>query len=348
MYRFSRRMFVAFLSGSCLHRAQAQTYPDKPIKLVTPMAPAGGLDTLARFFSKYLSKELGQPVVVENRPGANGNLGAELVARSTPDGYTLLATYIGTQAINPNLYSDLKFDAIEDFQAVAGLTKTSYVVAVHPSVQATTLKELVALAKKNPGKINYASAGSGSLGHLGAKQFEVMSEININHIPYKGTGPALMDVLAGRVELIFNTYGSIGKYIQSGALRPLATAGKHRSRDMPNVPTTAEQGFPELDVNGWYGVVAPRHTPRSVINKLNAAVQKTLDDPEVIQWLHQQDHEPFTASPDEFAAFMKSEKTKWAKVIKASGLKVTSASPATYAAPPGQVMLATSNIGVLV
>lgn len=320
------RSFFLCLSIGCLllysSMPYAQTYPEKHVKLVTPMAPGGGLDLLARYFGDQLSKQLGQSFLVENRAGANGNLGAEVVARSPADGYTLLATYVGTQAINASLYSNLKFDPIEDFKTVAGWTKTSYFIAVHPSLQANSLKELVTLLKANPGKFIYGSAGSGSLGHLGPKQFEMLSGVSMVHIPYKGTGPALLDVLAGRAQVIFNTYGSIGQHVQKGTLRALAVAGNHRSPALPDVPSTAEQGYPDLDVSGWYGLVAPRDTPQPIVNRLNSAVNTILKEPGVIQWLHQRDYEPFAASPEQFSAFLKAEKTKWEKVIKASGAKI--------------------------
>lgn len=303
--------FLPVLVGS----VQAQTYPSRPVQLIAPMAPGGGIDNLARYVSQKLSERLGQPVVVENRPGANGNIGANLVSRATPDGYTLLATYVGTQSINESLYKNPGFDPIKDFEAVAPLASTSYVVVANATVQAKTMKELVAYAQKNPGVLNYGSAGAGSVGHLAGKMFEQMTNTELTFVPYKGTAPALIDLRAGRIQLMFNTLSSVSNHFGNGGLHPIAIASKNRSSKFPDIPTSAEDGYEDFLVSTWYGIVAPKGTPKEIIGRLNREINLILQDKDVKKWFADQDFEAMHMTPDEFAHFIKEERDLWKKIV---------------------------------
>lgn len=303
--------FLPVLMGS----VQAQTYPSRPVQLIAPMAPGGGIDNLARYVSQKLSERLGQPVVVENRPGANGNIGANLVSRATPDGYILMTTYVGTQSINPSLYKNVGFDPVKDFDAVAPLAATPYVVVANASVPVRTMKDIVEYAKKNPGKLNYGSAGAGSVGHLAGKMFEQMTDTTLTHVPYKGSSPASIDLAAGRIQLMFNTVSTLGHLFGESGLRPIAIASKDRSRKLPDIPTSAEEGYKDFLVSTWYGIVAPKGTPKNIIARLNREINLILEEDDVKEWFAGQDYEPMHMSPEEFANFIEEERDRWNRII---------------------------------
>lgn len=329
----SIRMLVAILSitvfALCPGKATAQpaeTYPNKPIKLIITNPPGAGNDTLGRFFAQKLSDQLKQPFVIENRPGANGIPGAEYVSRSVPDGYTLLLGNTATLAILVSLFPKLPYDPQRDFTPISVLAISSSVLVVHPSLAVRSVGELVALAKANPGKLNYASPGNGSPFHLSAELFKARTGTDAVHIIYKGTGPALVDLLAGRVQLMFVNVLTVLPHINSGKLRPIASTGAKRLPLLPDVPTMAEAGIRNAESFAWFVLVAPRQTPKEVIYRLNAEVIKAGKQSDVRQRFNEIGLEPIGDlvgnSPEESETFIRSETTKWAKVIKDSGVKV--------------------------
>ena len=266
--------FVAQLS-------MAQTFPDRPITLVVPNPPGGLVDTSARLLSEPLSRVIGQPVIVDNKPGASGNTAYQYVAKAKPDGYTLLISYSGYHVGNPALMDKLPWDPIKDFSPVALLTVSTNVIAVHPSVPVNNLKEFIAYAKANPGKLNYASQGNGSVSHIGTEIFKQTTGVDMVHVPYKGSGAAIQDVLAGQVQVFISTPPSLMQHIQSGKLKGLAVTGKSRHPGMPNVPTTTEAGLPSFQLESWVALYAPTGTPTPVITKLTDSVKQSLAMPEV-------------------------------------------------------------------
>jgi tripartite-type tricarboxylate transporter receptor subunit TctC len=303
--------------------AQAQgTWPAKPVRIIVP-APAGTApDIFARVYAEQLGKSLGQPFVVDNRAGASGNIGAEAVAKAAPDGYTLLVCTVGTHGINTSLYSKMSFDPVKDFAPVTLAAEVPNVVVAHPSVKANTIKELIALLKANPGKMNYASSGNGTSIHLSAELFKSMTGTFMTHIPYRGSAPAVADLLAGQVELMFDNLPSAMPHIRSGKLRALAVTSAKRAPALPDVPTIAEAGVPGYEASSWFGIVAPAGTPRPIVDKLQQQIAKSLAQPDVREKLLGQGANPVGNTPEEFAKYIQAEIAKWAKVVKASGAKV--------------------------
>jgi tripartite-type tricarboxylate transporter receptor subunit TctC len=302
--------------------ADAQDFPTRPIRLVVPFTPAGATDILARIVAQNLTSSLGQQVIVDNRPGAAGNVGTDLVAKSPADGYTLLMSTVSTHGINPTLYKKLPYDPVKDFQAVTLVALVPNVLEVNPQVPAKTVKELIDLAKKSPGKLNFASSGSGTSIHMSGELFKLMTGADIVHVPYKGSAPALTDLMGGQVDLMFdNLPASIG-FIKGGKLRPLAVTTKHRAAALPDVPTMEEAGVPGYEATSWFGILAPAGTPRPIVDKLNAEIGKGLKTEQAKATLAEQGAEASGAGPDEFSAFIKAEIQKWAKVIEASGAQV--------------------------
>ena len=299
----------------------AQTYPDRPIRLVIGFPPGGAMDILGRIAAQRLTEAFGQQVVVDNRGGAGGAIATEIVARAVPDGYTLHFVSL-PHVINPHLYRKVGYDAIRDFAPVAQFVSVSLVLAVHPSLPAKSVQELIALAKAKPGHINYASAGSGSSGHLAMELFKSMAGTNITHIPYKGTGPLLNDVLAGQVPVTIASLVGLVPQIQAGKLRGLGVTSAHRSAVMPDLPTIAEAGVPGYDVTQWFGMVAPAGTPAAVVSRLNRAMNEALAIPEVRTMLAARGADPVGGTATEFAALIRKEDAKWAKVVKNSGARV--------------------------
>ena len=300
--------------------ASAQTYPSKPIRLLVGFAPGGGSDFIARTTAPRLSEALGQPVVVENRTGASGVVAVELGAKAAPDGHTL-TVIVSNYASYPSLYK-LSFDPGKDVQPIIQLTQGPFLVAVHPSLPAKNTRELISLAKQNPGELNYASTGSGALSHLGVEHFGMMAGVKLTHIPYKGTGPALIDTLAGNTTVIFGSILPTLPHVRSGRLRGIAVTTLQRVAAEPNLPTVAESGLPGYEVNNWNGLVAPRSTPRPIIDRLNAEFGRILKNREVIQRLQNDGNAAAGGTPEEFETRLQKEMALWSKVIARGGIKV--------------------------
>jgi len=295
--------------------AQAK-YPTKPITLIVPFSAGGTTDILARIVGLQLGKALGQPVVVDNRPGAGGNIGASLAAKAAPDGYTLFMGTIGTHAINQSLYSKLPYDPVKDFAPISRVAMVPNIVVANPKV------ELIAYVKAKPDKLSYGSSGSGSSMHLSGELFNSMTGLHIQHIPYKGSAPAVNDLLGGQIGLMFDNLPSSFQHVKAGKLRALAVTSPQRSPALPNVPTVAESGVPGYEATSWFALYTTAGTPQPIVDRLNAEVVKILAMPEVRKQMADQGAEPHPEKPAELAAFMKSETAKWAKVVKASGATV--------------------------
>ena len=297
----------------------ADPYPVKPIRMIVGFAPGGGTDLTARPVAQKLSEVLGQQVIVENRPGAAGNIATEQVARAAPDGYTLLMGTIAALAINPSLYGNLRFDPEADLAPVIQVVDATNVLALHPSVPASSVKELIALAKER--SLSAGSSGVGATGHLAIELFNLMAGVKLVHVPYKGGGPAMGDLVGGQVQLIFATTASAIPHIKSGRIRGIAVTTAKRSALLPDLPTISEAGLAGFDANNWYGLVVPAKTPREIIDRLNAEVTKILAMPDVKTTLFNQGLDPAPGTPEQFGAYIKSERAKWARVIKESGAK---------------------------
>ncbi len=297
----------------------AELYPTRPIRLVSPFAAGGGNDMISRAMAQALGRNLGQGVVVDNRPGANTIIGMDLVAKSPADGYTLIMTG-STIAINAALNPRLPYDSLRDFVAVSQIAATPLIVAVHPSLPAASIKELIALARKRPGELNFPSAGVGNVSHLAGELFNVMAGVRLVHVPYKGSAPATTDLLSGRVSVMFNSAFALLPYVKSGRLRALAVTGRARSALLPAVPTVMESGLSGYEAGTWYGLLAPAATPPAIINRLHAQTVRALADEEVRRRLVEEGLDPVGNTPAEFAAYIRAEMTKWAGVIKAAGV----------------------------
>jgi tripartite-type tricarboxylate transporter receptor subunit TctC len=303
-----------------LSLSSAQTFPDRPISLVVPNPPGGFVDTSARLLSEPLARVINQPVVIDNRPGASGNTAYQYVARSKADGYTLLISYSGYHIGNPSLMDKLPWDPIKDFKPIALLTTSTNVIAIHPSVNVNNLKEFVAYAKANPGKLNYASQGNGSVSHIGTEIFKQIASIDLVHVPYKGSGAAIQDVLTGQVQVFITTPPSVMQHIQADKLKALAVTGPNRHPMLPNVPTTAEAGMPSFQLESWVALYAPANTPNAVINKLTDAVKKSLELPEVKQRAETAGVEITYLSPSALDTRVKKELPYWNKIIKSANI----------------------------
>jgi tripartite-type tricarboxylate transporter receptor subunit TctC len=310
-------MFAATASG-----AFAADYPTKPIRLVVPFSAAGTTDFLARAIAQKLGQNMRTTVIVDNRPGAGGNIGSDIVAKSDPDGYTLLLGTVGTHAINASLYKKMPYDTVKDFAPITLVASVPNIVVVHPSVPAKSIKELLALAKSKPGQLTFASSGNGSSIHLSGELFKSMAGVDMLHVPYKGSGPAVSDLIGGQVNMMFDNMPSSLPHVKAGRLRAIAVTSAKRSPAAPDVPTIAESGVPGYEAVAWFGVLAPAGTPPAIVNKLNAEIVKVLKSPDVAQRLASQGAEPVSNTPEEFSAYIKTEMVKWAKVIKASGAQV--------------------------
>ena len=315
-----KKLFICLGLTALTSIASAQSFPDRNIVLVVPNPPGGLVDTSARLLSEPLTRVIGQTVVVDNRPGASGNIAYQFVANAKPDGYTLLISYSGYHVGNPALMDKLPWDPVKDFSPIALLTISTNVIAVHPSVPVNTLKEFIAYAKANPGKLNYASQGNGSVSHIGTEMFKQSTGIEMTHVPYKGSGPAIQDVLAGQVQVFISTPPSLMQHVQSGKLKGLAVTGKSRHPGMPNVPTTAEAGLPSFQLESWVGLFAPAGTPAPVITKLTDAVKKSLALPEVKERADAAGVELRYLTPAATDALVKKELPYWSKAIKSANI----------------------------
>jgi tripartite-type tricarboxylate transporter receptor subunit TctC len=297
----------------------ADAYPSRPIHLIIPFPPGGSNDVVGRVFAYALGERLGQTLVVENRSGAGGVLGTEAVSRAAPDGYTLLVISLA-HAVNPWLYK-LNYDPIKAFVPVGSMASGTNVLAVHPSLGVKNVKELVALAKAKPGELNYASAGIGSFQHLGGELFKLNAGVNIQHVPYRGGGPAMLDVIAGNAKIMFSSLVQTTPYVRNGQLLALGTGGTKRSPVLPEVPTIAEAGVPGYEATNWWGIIAPAGTPKDIVEKVRKALAEAQESAETRKRLESEGADVVRMSPDEFGAFMVSEMDKWGKVVKESGIK---------------------------
>ncbi len=308
--------FAAVLAcGLLLQSASAQSYPAKPVRLIAASSPGSAVDIVARIVAQKLTEQLGQQLIVDNRAGAGGNLGAEIAAKAAPDGYTL---FMGTpaHAINTGLYRKLDYDLTRDFAPVSLVTTGQYVIIVHPSLPAKSVTELIALARARPGQLNYASAGSGNATHLAGELFKSLARVNLVHVPYKGTGPALTDLIGGQVQLMFCNLTAALPQVKSGRLRALAVTGAKRTATVPELPTVIEAGLPGYVVTSWFGVLAPAATPRDVIVRLNSELAQAMRSPDMRERLAGEGAEPTSSTPEQFAAFIKTEIAQWTKVVR--------------------------------
>ncbi|HUP95048.1 MAG TPA: tripartite tricarboxylate transporter substrate binding protein [Burkholderiales bacterium] len=311
--------FVLVLAASS--GAWAQAFPTKPIRFVVPFAPGGSTDTLARALGQKISEFLGHQVVIDNRTGANGNIGMEIVAKAPQDGHTIVLGYIANVAIGPSLYEKLPFDPVHDYEPITLLATSPNVLVAHPTVTAQNLKELIALAKAKPGQLNYASASVASVGHLTGELLNQLAGIKMVHVAYKGSGQAVTDLLGGHIQLMFSGFSSVMPHIKSGKLRPIVQTGEKRSPALPEVATIAESGFPKFEATAWYGVHAPAKTPKPIVTRLNTEFVKALKLPDVRERLGALGFELVGSTPEYYGAYIKTEIKKWAKVVKASGAR---------------------------
>jgi tripartite-type tricarboxylate transporter receptor subunit TctC len=318
-----RRMLLAaaVLFGAAVPAA-SQDYPSRPITLIVPYAAGGGNDVMARIVAERMSKSLGQQIVIENKGGAGGSIATRQIAKAAPDGYTLGLGGTGTHAINPTLYPNVGYDPRKDFAPVGLIASSALVVLVNNAVEAKSIGELIALAKREAGKLNYASAGVGSGIHLGAELFATMAGIKLTHIPYKGSSPALTDLLGGHVAIYFSSLPPAISLVREGKVRALAVTGPKRAQSFPDLPTVAEAELPGYEAVLHYGIVAPAGTPRPIIDKLNAALNAALAEPEVRAKIVADGADPLPGTPEDYAADIDREETKWSKVVKLSGAKV--------------------------
>ena len=302
--------------------AQAKSWPSRPIRFIVPFPPGGGTDVNARIMAPRLTAALGQQVVVENRPGAGGMLGAELVAKSAPDGYNMVIATIGPIAINPSLYSKMTYDPAKELAPVSITGEVPNGLVVHPTLPAKSLKELIALAKQRPRELNYGSSGPGAGDHLAGEMLNVMAGIRMTHVPYKGGPPAMVDLMSGNIQLIFATLATSMPYIRAGRVRTLAVASAQRFALLPDVPTVAEAGVPGFAINNWAGVFVAGGTPRPIIERLNSEIVKALAPPDVRQKLLEMGLVAGTNTPEQFTSYIQAETVRWARVVKDAGIKL--------------------------
>jgi tripartite-type tricarboxylate transporter receptor subunit TctC len=314
-------IFLAAAAAAASGGALAQAWPSKPIHYIVPFPPAGATDITARIAADKISGPLGQPVIVENRPGAAGNVGTEFVAKAAPDGYTILQCTVA-QSISQTLYAKLNYDLEKDLVPVAMIALVPNVMEVNPSVPAKSVAEFIALAKSKPGKINYASSGSGTSIHMSAEMFMMMTGVKMVHVPYKGSGPALADLVGGQVDVMFDNLTSSIGFIKSGKLRALAITSATRYPELPDLPTMQEAGVPGYEATAWFGILAPKGTPKNVIVRINTEINKALAQADVKEKLAQQGAVASAWTPGQFGDFIHNEIAKWGKVVRASGAKV--------------------------
>jgi len=309
---------AAWPPGSAL----AQAWPSKPIKYIVPFAPGGTTDILARTIGEKLSVALGQPVVIENKPGAGGGVGADVTAKAAPDGYTIMGGTISTHAINASLYANLPYDPVKDFVAVTLIARVPNLLVINPEIPAKNVAELIALMKANPGKFTFASSGNGTSQHLSGELFKAMAGVEMQHVPYKGSPPALQDVVGGQVSMTFDNITTAWPLAKAGKLRALAVTTAKRSSVAPEVPTLAESGLPGFEIGSWQGVFAPAGTPPEIVKRLNAEIVKILNLPDVREKLVALGAEPVGDTPEQFSAYVKTEVVKWSDIVRKSGAKV--------------------------
>lgn len=306
------------IAGSAIAQ---QTYPSKPIRMIVPFPPGGSTDPLARMVTQKLAERWGQPVLVENRAGANGIIGTDTVAKAAPDGYTFVV--VGSpHVVNPLLIATLPYDAMKDFEAVATLVSARHVLVLNPSVPANTLQEFIALAKSKPGQLNFSSSGSGNSNHLAGESFNMTTGVRLQHVPYKGAGPAITDLISGQVQLSFQVPISVISHIKSGKLKAIAISGETRSSVLPQVPTFSEAGVPGFELAGWLGILAPAGTPKGIVEKMSAEIGKILVISDIKDKLDSQGMDVLVSTPEQFAALMKADTVRYAKIIKTANIKI--------------------------
>lgn len=322
MKQVTRIISTLAIALAGIGQAFAQAYPAKPVKIIVAFAPGGGADIVARLIAQHLTQRLGQPFIIDNRGGGGGIIGTDMAAKAAPDGYTILLGQSGPNVLNPSLYAKLPYDAIKDFAPITQATTYPYVIAVHPSVPVKNLGELIALAKAKPGEVSYGTAGTGSSAHLAAALFERQTQVKMNHIPYKGAGPALMDTVAGQVNMVFGDAASATQQAKAGRVRALAVTGAKRSPLIPEVPTAMESGAPDYEATAWHGFLAPAGTPREVIDKLHTEIAAVLKTKEVRERLERDGIEAVGSTPEQFGAHIRAEIDKWGKVVRDANIKL--------------------------
>ncbi len=321
---FGRALRSSVLAATCLCTAVAvaQSYPGKPIKLIVPMPPAGTTDNMGRLAGQKLAEILGQPVIVENRAGANGNIGSDFVSKSLPDGYTLLVSGVGSQGINASLYSNMPYDIVEGLTHIAMIAKGPNALVVNPAFPPTTLRELLALAKSQPGRLNYASTGSGASNHLSMEMLKSAAGVYITHIPYRGGAPAMLDLMSGQVPMMFINFDSALPHVKAGKMRALVVTSLTRRAALPEVPTVAQSGFPGFEAESWTGISGPPGMPADVVTRINAAMLRAVQLPDVRERFASLGLDAAPGTPEQMKAFVRNEVTKWGKAVRSSGAKV--------------------------
>jgi tripartite-type tricarboxylate transporter receptor subunit TctC len=317
--RLHRRLLLILLAMSACTAAQAQQYPAKPIRMIVPFTPGGSTDVIARVIAQKIGESLGVQVVIDNRAGAGGNIGVEMAAKAPPDGYTLVMGHIGTMAVNPTLYKKLPYDPLRDFAPVALVALVPNLMAVHPALPVRNVKELIALARANPGRLNYGSSGAGGTPYLACEYFKLAAKLNITHVPYKGAAPMAADLAGGQVEMTITGIPSLLPFVKANRVRVLAVTTAQRIAFMPDVPTVAEAALPGFEAVSWYGVLAPAATPKEIVARLNSEIVKAAANPDTAERLSAEGANPSAGTPEQFGAFIKSEIARWGKVIKATG-----------------------------
>ena len=320
MKRLCMLLLCAPLLPAATGLCAAQTYPLRPIRLVVPFTAGGGTDLIARSVGAKLNEAWGQPIVVDNRTGGTGAVGSVLVAQAAADGYTLIMVTASTHAISPHFVRKRVFDPVKDFTAVTLMANSHEVVVAHPATAANTIKALIALARAKPGTLNYASAGTGTIGHVTAELFKIVTSTDIAHIPYKGTGDAIRDLLGGQVQIMFGAPGAVIAHVRSGRIKALAVCHRERLPEMKDVPTMAEAGYPAVEASNWYAMLAPARTPQSVIARLNHEIARILQLPEIREQLRRQGYDAVSSTPDALAKLLESDLEKWGKVVARLGL----------------------------
>ncbi len=312
-------MFAAALPQCVLAQA---AYPSKPIRLVVPFVPGGVTDTSGRLIAEQLSKRLGQQVIVDNRPGASGNIGTQLVATSPPDGYTMVLAFDGTMVINPHVFEKMSFDTVRDFAPVGKIGDAVLILVANPSLPAKTLQEVIALSKTQAGGLSYGTSGTGGTPHIAGEQLKLRTGANLTHVPYKGGGQAMTDVLGGQIPLVYTAVAGAQGQVKAGRLKPIAVSSAQRSRSLPDVPTFIESGVPDFEVNSWVGLLAPAKTPKAIIDKLNTELNAVLNDPETRDKLNVMGIAATPGAPEKFGDEMKRDLQRYGPVVKAAGIKV--------------------------
>ena len=312
---------ILLLAGAIIDNGFAQNYPTKPVRLILGFPPGGGVDIVARQITSKLGEQLGQSVVIDNRPGAAANIALDLLAHAVPDGYSLMLT-TPTLTVNPSLYKNLAYDPINDFAPVSLVASTVYVLVVHPSLPVRSVKQLIALARARPRELSYSSGGNGSAAHLAGEMFKSMAKVDILHVPYKGIAPALVALLNGEAQLTFGTLPSTLPLVRNGKLRPLAVTGSRRTKFVPDLPTISEAGVPDYATTAWYGVIAPAKTPKAIVDRLNSELAKVLKAEEIEKRFAKQNIEVLTSTPEQFGEFIKAELAKWRDVVNKARMRI--------------------------